>query len=234
MAKEAIGSRYQKDPKKIELIKRAYLDAHDALVESGEFPSLRRVLKALPFWVNEWLGTEIRRQLVESGDLEAPTRGNPKAAAAHLVRLGIQEEGGDEWEGSDMESRGGRGAFVKLDDVVVSARTISVRYHAHEASYALEAREAAGQGLRESEAAEVRRGALVNTPVVDGGPSTRDVARWAVRRYAAAWRSIRTARSMEEVQEKRRRVHVKHAEPLATNSSTPNDLLWGEDWEEAS
>lgn len=231
MAKEAIGSRYQKDPKKIELIKRAYLDAHDALVESGEFPSLRRVLKALPFWVNEWLGTEIRRQLVESGDLEAPTRGNPKAAAAHLVRLGIQE---DTEEGSAMNSVGGRGAFVKLDEVVVSARTISVRYHAHEASYVLESREVEGQASRGREAAEVRRGALVNAPVVDGGPSARDVARWAVKRYVAAWRSIRTVRPAEEMQEKRRRIHVKRDEPLATNASTPNDLLWGEDWEEAS
>lgn len=227
MAKEAIGSRYQKDPKKIELIKRTYLDIHDALVDAGIFPSVRRVLKAMPFWVNEQLGTEIRKSLVEAGDLEPSSRGNPKASIAHEKRLGVHPEKEVGVDGMP---------FVRLSDVVTAARALAERYRQNRVSYDLASEERAVMARKRAEAMEVRRGARARGPVVHlGKPTNRDVARWAVERYRAATKSIRTVKpAVRDVDPELIRIHRRRDERPVTNATTANDLVWGEDWEDAS
>jgi hypothetical protein len=80
-------SYYLHDPKELERIKVAMLDAYDEVVERGEIPSLRRILRAMPFWVNERLAVDLRKRLVEDGDIPPIARGNPKAAENGLKRV---------------------------------------------------------------------------------------------------------------------------------------------------
>jgi len=86
-----VVSFYEKDPAKILRVKIAMLDAYDALVEQDSLdpnrrrdrrkyptqPSLSRVLAIMPFWVNEKLACEIRRQLILDKELPEP-KNDPK------------------------------------------------------------------------------------------------------------------------------------------------------------
>lgn len=72
-------SYYEADPKRLEQLKRDMLDAHDELVDRGVFPSLKKIRGLLPYRVDERLATDMRRRLIEDGDLPPTLRGNPKA-----------------------------------------------------------------------------------------------------------------------------------------------------------
>lgn len=82
-----IGSRYQTNKDKIELIKTEMVKAHDQLVEMGIYPNLRKILKMLPFWVHEGLGTEIRQGMVEEGRLPSYKRGIKRPERDNEARM---------------------------------------------------------------------------------------------------------------------------------------------------
>lgn len=96
-----VVSYYECDATKIRRIKIAMLDAYDMLVEEDAAndtrlrqrgkplapPSLVRIRKAMPFWVNERLATEVRRQLIESGDIKEIRKASPQAASNGLKRI---------------------------------------------------------------------------------------------------------------------------------------------------
>jgi hypothetical protein len=109
-----VASYYVSDPKIIQRIKVAMLDVYDQLVEEDAArdkrlrqrgkplapPSLRRILRAMPFWVNERLGCEIRRQLIESGDIQEIRKANPKAVENGMKRIPLAHVSQEEIEES--------------------------------------------------------------------------------------------------------------------------------------
>ena len=132
-----VASYYECDQRTIQRIKVAMLDAYDELVEHDRKndkrlrsrgkplapPSLRRILRAMPFWVNERLGCEIRMQLIESGDIREIRKANPKAAENGMMRQPIQHVSLEEIKATKAEIV--RENQEKTRDEAMPFRTVS-------------------------------------------------------------------------------------------------------------
>lgn len=181
-------SNFCTDPKEIQRIKLAMMDTFDRLMEEEQaerdalprgsnrrrvapIPSLRAILKEMPFKVNERLATEIRQQLVVTGELPPPVRGNPNAAEVGAAANYV--------EGPSKED--------------IEAEIFAIQWAEESPFAAIERehlREWAARQERIEVAKAVRRGDDSGTESFrPKGPKSE--ARRARAEYRRAWRSIR-------------------------------------------
>jgi hypothetical protein len=173
MTRRRDGSSYQKDREKVEVIKRDFLDAYDKVVEEGFEPTLVRVLGRIPYVVNTRFAQEIRRDLVESGDLPEPRRGSVPRVVPEVHRKVV----------------------YYLDREAISKEIVQVRVEAAIRDEALMDRSHFHREDMTARAAAERRGEMVPSwdPVLEG-PTNAAVSRWAIKRFWEAWKAIRDAK----------------------------------------
>ena len=70
-----LGSDHQSNFQKAILIKKHMLRIHDEIKAEGIYPTLRKILRAMPFHVGQTWGCELRRELIEEGLIPEPPRG---------------------------------------------------------------------------------------------------------------------------------------------------------------
>ena len=78
---------------KVELIKQEILRVHNEIKAEGIYPTLRKILRAMPFHVNESFASELRRELVDDGLIPQPPRGSlEKLSGPPLISAPSLEE----------------------------------------------------------------------------------------------------------------------------------------------
>lgn len=83
-----LGCHHLDNIQKAVLIKKLMVEIHDEIKADGIYPTLRKILRAMPFHVGESWGSELRRELIEDGLIPPPPRGCTKSAqdsAAHRI-----------------------------------------------------------------------------------------------------------------------------------------------------
>jgi hypothetical protein len=71
-----LGCHHLDNIQKANLIKREMLRIHDEIKAQNIYPTLRKILRAMPFHVNESWGSELRKELIEEGLIPQPPRGS--------------------------------------------------------------------------------------------------------------------------------------------------------------
>src|ERR1700682_703898 len=88
-----LGYRHLDNIQKVELTKREILRVHNEIKAEGIYPTLRKILRAMSFHVNESFASELRRELVEDGLIPHPPRGSlDKPLGAPLISAPAPEE----------------------------------------------------------------------------------------------------------------------------------------------